>query len=143
MRLEAKDRQNPHLICVATITNTKDGQLLIHFDGWSNAFDYWCKPDSTDIHPAMWCGKRGQSVQPPKGECTISLSTYALTSLDFKAFLYNTRHFVPTDYLSMIVLSAFCPRGGGVWGHAPLGNFDFGPFIRCNFVKSGTFFAQT
>ena len=50
-------------------------------------------------------------------------------------------------------LSALCPRGGktrlygslggqvciyvqsmwqtrGVWGHAPLGNFDFGPFIR-------------
>ena len=30
-----------------------------------------------------------------------------------------------------------------VWGHAPLGNFDFGPFIRCNFVKSETFSAQT
>ena len=26
----------------------------------------------------------------------------------------------------------------GVWGHAPLGNFDFGPFIRCNLVESGT-----
>ena len=31
----------------------------------------------------------------------------------------------------------------GVWGHAPLGNFDFGPFIRRNLVESGTFFAQT
>ena len=64
-------------------------------------------------------------------------------------------------------LSAFCPRGGGkmrlygllggqvcirvqsmwqtrgVQGHAPLGNFDFGPFIRCNLVESGTVFAQT
>ena len=23
---------------------------------------------------------------------------------------------------------------GGVWGHAPLGNFDFGPFIRRNLM---------
>ena len=31
----------------------------------------------------------------------------------------------------------------GVRGHATLGNFDFGPFIRCNLVESGTVFAQT
>ena len=30
-----------------------------------------------------------------------------------------------------------------VRGHAPQGNFDFGPFIRRNLVKSGTVFAQT
>ena len=27
----------------------------------------------------------------------------------------------------------------GVQGHAPLGKFDFGPFIRHNLVESGTF----
>ena len=31
----------------------------------------------------------------------------------------------------------------GVRRHAPLGNFDFGPFIRCNLVESATVFAQT
>ena len=31
----------------------------------------------------------------------------------------------------------------GVWGHALLGNFDFGPFIGRNLVESGTVFAQT
>ena len=31
----------------------------------------------------------------------------------------------------------------GVRGHVPLGNFDFGPFIRRNLVESGTVFAQT
>ena len=31
----------------------------------------------------------------------------------------------------------------GVQGHAPLGNFDFGPFITHNLVESGTVFAQT
>ena len=69
-------------------------------------------------------------------------------------------------------ISAFCPRGreGGeqneiVWiiggrgrggqvyvsvckacgklGHAPLGNFDFGPFIRRSLVESGIVFTRT
>ena len=31
----------------------------------------------------------------------------------------------------------------GVWGHALLGNFDFGPFNRCNLVESRTVFTQT
>lgn len=35
MKLEAKDRQNPDSIGVATIANIKDGRLLIHFDGWT------------------------------------------------------------------------------------------------------------
>ena len=30
-----------------------------------------------------------------------------------------------------------------VWEHAPLGNFEYGPFIRRNLVESGTVFAQT
>ena len=67
MKLEAKDRLNPHLVAVATIAAIQDGQLLIHFDGWSDRFDYWCSPDCTDIHPPMWCGKNGTSVMPPNG----------------------------------------------------------------------------
>ena len=31
----------------------------------------------------------------------------------------------------------------GVWGHAPPGSFDFGPFIRCKLVESGTVLALT
>ena len=36
MKLEAKDRQNPAIVCVATVANVKDGKLLIRFDGWSS-----------------------------------------------------------------------------------------------------------
>lgn len=43
MKLEAKDRQNPHLICVATIANIKDGKLLIHFDGWTSRSSFHIK----------------------------------------------------------------------------------------------------
>ena len=46
---------------------------------------------------------------------------------------------------------SFLPKGGqngmcellGGGGHAPSGNFDFGPFIRRNLVESGTVFTQT
>ena len=31
----------------------------------------------------------------------------------------------------------------GVRGHTPPGNVDFGPFVRCYLVKSGTIFTQT
>lgn len=68
MKLEAKDRKYPDLLCVATVKDiNKEEELLIHFDGWSDDYDYWCKPDSTDIHPAMWGGKHHKQVQPPKG----------------------------------------------------------------------------
>ena len=67
MRLEAKDRLNPHLVAVATVENIKDGRLLIHFDGWGSRYDYWCDPDCNDIHPTGWCQKYGQKLQPPQG----------------------------------------------------------------------------
>lgn len=67
MKLEAKDRMNPSLVCVATITDIKKKQLLIHFDGWSNTYDHWCKPDTTDIHPIRWCEKKGVALQSPHG----------------------------------------------------------------------------
>lgn len=67
MRLEAKDRQNPSMVCVATVSEVENGQLLIHFDGWTKTFDYWCKPDTTDIHPVGWCKKVHHHLQKPKG----------------------------------------------------------------------------
>lgn len=44
MRLEAIDRQNPHLLCVATVSKAriKDGRpfVTIHFDGWEDNYNY-------------------------------------------------------------------------------------------------------
>ena len=36
-----------------------------------------------------------------------------------------------------------CGKLGESLSMLPWGNFDFGPFIRCNLVESGTVFAQT
>lgn len=78
MRVEAKDRKNPSLICVATIAEVRNKRLLVHFDGWSDKFDYWCTADTTDIHPPMWCGKNGKRVEPPQGIhfMLVSRNTY-------------------------------------------------------------------
>ena len=73
MKLEAKDRLNPSLICVATIADIKNGKLLIHFDGWTNRYDYWCEPDTMDIHPMRWTHQRGRDLQIPYG-AAVALS---------------------------------------------------------------------
>lgn len=67
MKLEAKDRQNPTMIRVATVTDIQHQKLLIHFDGWTSHQDYWCDPDSKDIHPVGWCEEGERKLQAPKG----------------------------------------------------------------------------
>jgi hypothetical protein len=65
MKLEAVDKKNPHLICVATIGEVKADSIYVTFDGWRGAFDYWCRYDSRDIFPVGWCHKSGHPLQPP------------------------------------------------------------------------------
>ena len=71
MRLEAKNRLQSGVVGVATIDRIADGKLLIHFDGWNSKFDFWCSPNSTDIHPAMWTGKHSMKVEPPRGQLHV------------------------------------------------------------------------
>ncbi|XP_060069823.1 uncharacterized protein LOC132549872, partial [Ylistrum balloti] len=77
MRLEALDRLNPSLVCVATVSqiNETDGRLLIHFDGWTKRYDYWSEPESKDLHPIGYMALNAHStnhnytpeLQRPKG----------------------------------------------------------------------------
>ncbi|CAH1714202.1 polycomb protein Scm isoform X2 [Aphis gossypii] len=64
-KLEAVDKKNPHLICVATIGDVNKNNIFVTFDGWRGAFDYWCSYDSRDIFPVGWCIKSGHPLQPP------------------------------------------------------------------------------
>ena len=70
MKLEAKDRLNPSLVGVSTVTSVRSSgkELLIHFDGWTEKYDYWCRADSTDIHPVGWCKTHNKQLQKPKGK---------------------------------------------------------------------------
>ena len=83
MKLEAVDRANSALVCVATVADIIDDWLLIHFDGWDDSYDYWAETSSPFIHAINWfvvCGHRlnftlhlnircrtkGRSLTPPK-----------------------------------------------------------------------------
>ncbi|XP_048860554.1 lethal(3)malignant brain tumor-like protein 3 isoform X1 [Brienomyrus brachyistius] len=65
MKLEAVDRRNTMLIRVVTVVDTEDHRIKVHFDGWTDEYDYWVDADSPDIHPAGWCAKTGHPLQPP------------------------------------------------------------------------------
>ncbi|XP_074418808.1 polycomb protein SCMH1 isoform X2 [Larus michahellis] len=74
MKLEAVDRKNPHFICPATIGEVRGSEVLITFDGWRGAFDYWCRYDSRDIFPVGWCSLTGDNLQPPGTKVVIPKS---------------------------------------------------------------------
>ncbi|XP_076827536.1 lethal(3)malignant brain tumor-like protein 4 isoform X3 [Brachyhypopomus gauderio] len=65
MKLEAVDRRNPMLIRVATIVDTEDYRVKVHFDGWHSKFDFWVDSDLPDLHPVGWCGRTGHPLEPP------------------------------------------------------------------------------
>ncbi|XP_025837598.1 lethal(3)malignant brain tumor-like protein 3 isoform X3 [Agrilus planipennis] len=67
MKLEAVDRKNTSLICVATVADMMDNRLLIHFDNWNDIYDYWADPTSPYIHPVGWCDQYGHNLTPPSG----------------------------------------------------------------------------
>ncbi|XP_041359679.1 lethal(3)malignant brain tumor-like protein 3 isoform X2 [Gigantopelta aegis] len=64
-KLEAVDKKNLALICVATVADTLGDKVLIHFDGWEDCYDYWCDTTSPYIHPVGWCQKNGRILSPP------------------------------------------------------------------------------
>ncbi|XP_032565653.1 lethal(3)malignant brain tumor-like protein 4 isoform X3 [Chiroxiphia lanceolata] len=67
MKLEAVDKKNPSLICVATITDMVDNRLLIHFDNWDESYDYWCETSSPYIRPVGYCQETGTPLTTPPG----------------------------------------------------------------------------
>ncbi|XP_037549964.1 lethal(3)malignant brain tumor-like protein 4 [Nematolebias whitei] len=71
-RLEAVDRRNHMLIRVATVTDTEDYRMKIHYDGWSSQFDVWLDSDHGDLHPVGWCQRTGHPLEPPPGSSPIS-----------------------------------------------------------------------
>ncbi|XP_065192197.1 MBT domain-containing protein 1-like isoform X2 [Sycon ciliatum] len=79
MRLEARDRLNPHMMCVARVAHVEGSSMLIALDGCSQKYNYWCSPDSDDIHPVGWCDRVGFQLQPPKGRSS--------TDFDWKSYL--------------------------------------------------------
>lgn len=68
MKLEAVDKKNTALICVATVRDMMDNRILVHFDGWDDIYDYWADPTSPYIHPVGWCDQYGHDLTSPSGK---------------------------------------------------------------------------
>lgn len=41
MKLEAVDRKNPGLVCVASVADVIHDRFRVHFDDWDDSYDYW------------------------------------------------------------------------------------------------------
>ncbi|GAB5579369.1 lethal(3)malignant brain tumor-like protein 4 isoform X1 [Prionailurus iriomotensis] len=67
MKLEAVDRKNPSLVCVATIADIVEDRLLVHFDNWDDSYDYWCDVNSPYVQPVGWCQENGRTLIAPQG----------------------------------------------------------------------------
>ncbi|KAJ3655676.1 hypothetical protein Zmor_014797 [Zophobas morio] len=65
MKLEAVDKKNSSLVCVATVRDMMDNRILVHFDSWDDIYDYWADPTSPYIHPVGWCDQYGHNLTPP------------------------------------------------------------------------------
>ncbi|GCB65650.1 lethal(3)malignant brain tumor-like protein 4 isoform X1 [Scyliorhinus torazame] len=83
MKLEAVDKKNPSLTCVATIADIVDNRLLIHFDNWDDGYDYWCDASSPYIRPVGSCQASGLPLTTPpeyKDTKDFSWETYLESS---------------------------------------------------------------
>eukprot|EP00057_Strongylocentrotus_purpuratus_P031758 XP_785565.2 PREDICTED: lethal(3)malignant brain tumor-like protein 1 [Strongylocentrotus purpuratus] len=67
MKLEGIDPKHPSLFSVLTVMEIRGYRLRLHFDGYSECYDFWVSSDSPDILPAGWCEKTGHKLLPPKG----------------------------------------------------------------------------
>lgn len=67
MKLEAIDPRHPAMFCVVTVVETVGYRMRLHFDGYSDSFDFWTNADSADIFPVGWCERTSHILYPPKG----------------------------------------------------------------------------
>ena len=69
--MEAIDPKHPSYFCVVTIAEMKGARLRLHFDVWSESYDFWANADSEYIFPVNWCSKHGQSLHPPRSKLQL------------------------------------------------------------------------
>ncbi|CAH8649921.1 unnamed protein product [Heterobilharzia americana] len=65
LKLEAIDKRNPALACVATIKDCIGDYVLIHFDGWDSGFDQWAHISSELLRPVGYCEDHEQVLSIP------------------------------------------------------------------------------
>ncbi|XP_061870516.1 lethal(3)malignant brain tumor-like protein 3 isoform X2 [Colius striatus] len=74
MKLEAVNKKNPFLMCVATIMDVVDNRLLIRCDNWDETYDFWCEASSPYIRPVGYCQETGTPLTAPPGDDSKAFS---------------------------------------------------------------------
>ncbi|KAL1494237.1 hypothetical protein ABEB36_009860 [Hypothenemus hampei] len=93
MKLEAVDKKNTSLICVATVRDMMDNRILVHFDGWDDIYDYWADPTSPYIHPVGWCDQYGHDLTAPSDYPTPESFTWEKYLKETKSLAAPVRAF--------------------------------------------------
>ena len=52
-------------------------------------YDYWCRPESTDIHPPHWCNNNHRQLYPPKRTFACA---HTLTHARMRAHTHTRTH---------------------------------------------------
>ena len=47
-------------LCISADISQDTGEVLVHFDGWTDKYDYWTMPDSTDLHPIGYMDQKAK-----------------------------------------------------------------------------------
>lgn len=68
MKLEADDVKNTGRICVATIGDVIDSQILVRFDELDSCYNYWTDIRSPTIHPINFHQDGNFSITSPPSE---------------------------------------------------------------------------
>ncbi|KAK3522678.1 hypothetical protein QTP86_029156 [Hemibagrus guttatus] len=67
MRLEGIDPLHPSMYCALSVAEVSGYRMRLHFDNYSDCYDFWVNCNSPDIHPVGWCEKTGHKLHLPKG----------------------------------------------------------------------------
>ena len=68
MKMECIDPRHQSCFCVVSVVEAQGARLRLHFDGWSENYDFWINADSSFLYPRGWCEKNGQKLCPPRRE---------------------------------------------------------------------------
>ncbi|OWF45744.1 lethal(3)malignant brain tumor-like protein 3 isoform X3 [Mizuhopecten yessoensis] len=74
MKLEGIDPKHQSLFCILSVAEIRGYRLRLHFDGYSECYDFWANADSPWIYPVGFCDKHERVLQPPKGFTTENFS---------------------------------------------------------------------
>jgi len=80
MRLEAKDRKNPSMICCANVIEVHaDNSITINFDGWGPTYNYRASLSDGDFHPVGYCAHIQHKLESPRGHANFTWESYLKT----------------------------------------------------------------